>query len=130
IFCRRTLIKEKYEKEPMLQWELLTFLMHINHGYYYLYKYAAEHKIQKDKNVIEMLRSLEDYYQMFYDSYYKKDTKIMLKINYLKEEFQFGKCITLLEKGKNPVLFSYIREIFRLIQLGTSPIRASLFEQS
>ena len=38
LFCKRTLIKERKEINPSIEWELLTWLMHINHSYHYLYK--------------------------------------------------------------------------------------------
>jgi len=129
LFCRRALAKEKYQKEPELEWEVLTFLMHIEHAYFYLHKYASANKPEKDKNVIEMLKHLQDYFELFYNAYFSKDIKYIHKINNLKKEYQFGKCIDLIEKGKNPVVFSYIREIFRLIQIGSSPILAKLFEE-
>ena len=131
LFCRRILVKEKYEKDPMLEWELLTFLMHIEHAYYYLYKYCFEKKPEKDKNINEILRSLGSYLEMFYNSYFKKELKSVHKINNLKKDFQFGRCIALLEKskGKNSVVMSYIRELFRLIQVGTSPVLSGLFEE-
>src|SRR4030042_5386016 len=57
LFCRRILTKEKFETEnPMLNWELLTFLMKIEHAYYYLYLYASKNKLTRDKKIIELDR--------------------------------------------------------------------------
>ena len=132
IFCRRILKKERFETEnPLIDWELLTFLMHIEHSYYYLYLYASKNKITKNKKVIELLENLEEYFQLYYDAYYKKDIKLVHRINQLKEEYQFGKCYKYLEQAKeqDAVLISHIRELFRLIQVGTSPILSEYFEK-
>ncbi|MBW2991240.1 hypothetical protein KY348_06070 [Candidatus Woesearchaeota archaeon] len=133
LFCRRILTKEKFNIEnPSLDWELLTFLMHIEHGYYYLYLYASKNKLQKNKNILELLQFLETYYQLFYDAYYKKDITYVHKINNLRPEYQFGKCYKYLEqaKQKDTVILSHIRELFRLTQIGTSPILSGYFEAS
>jgi aminoglycoside N3'-acetyltransferase len=46
------------------------------------------------------------------------------QLNQLRKEFQYGKCLKYLEtkKGKNVVLHSFIRDIFRTIQLGQSSV--------
>lgn len=124
LFCRRLLTKEKYEKDLKLEWEFLTFLMHIDHAYYYFYKYCTQNEIKPEKEMINLLKNLKEYFSLFKDAYYNKDLKSIHKINNQKDRFQFGKCIDLIEKskGKNAVVYSYLREIFRLIQIGTSPI--------
>lgn len=127
LFCRRIITKERYEIDPVIDWELLTFLMHIEHAYYYLYKFAAENKVEKDSNITEMLDNLKDYFNLFYSGYFKKDLSYIHKINSLKNKYQYGKCFELI-KGKNPVIYSYIRELFRLMQIGTSPILSKIFE--
>jgi hypothetical protein len=52
------------------------------------------------------------------------------ELNNLKKKYQFGECIKYLESssGKNTVIYSYIREIFRMIQIGASPILSELIE--
>ncbi|HHE36209.1 MAG TPA: AbrB/MazE/SpoVT family DNA-binding domain-containing protein [Candidatus Woesearchaeota archaeon] len=133
LFCRRILTKERFEIEnPSLDWELLTFLMHIEHNYYYLYLYASKHKPIKEKKIIDLLDKLEEYFQLCYNAYYKKDIKYIHKINQLKEEYQFGKCYKYLEqaRGQEAVILSHIRELFRLIQIGTSPILSEYFEKA
>ncbi len=129
LFCRRLLIKEKFDN--LLDWELLTFLMHIKHTYYYLYKYVSKNKIKPDKEIIKLLINLKDYFVLFEDSYYNKNIKSIHKVNNLKKQYQFGKCLSLIEKakGKETVVYSYIRELFRLIQIGTSPILAEIIEK-
>lgn len=132
LFCRRILTKERFRTEnPALNWELLTFLMHIEHAYYYLYLYASKTSLKKNMNVVELLERLEEYFQLYYNSYYKKDIKSIHKINQLRQEYQFGKCYQYLEQAKlkDTVILSHIRELFRLIQIGTSPILSEYFEE-
>ena len=130
LFCRRILAKEKYERNPLTGWELLTFLMHIEHAYYYLYKYAAESNMKKNREAVELLKELGGYFDLLYDANFKREIRNIHKINSLKNKFQFGKCLALIEKseGKDSVVFSYIRELFRLIQLATSPILSEIIE--
>ncbi len=129
LFCRRLLFKEKTEK--MLDWEFLTFLMHIQHSYFYLYKYASENKIKPEKNMTEQFEELKEYFSLLEDAYYNKNIKSIHKINSLKQKYQFGKCLSLIEKskGKNAVVYSYLKELFRLTQLGTSPILSEVIEK-
>jgi hypothetical protein len=131
LFCRRMLIKEKYEKNITLEWELLTFLTHIGHSYYYLYEYTQENKVKLTKKNLDLLESLKEYFSLFEDSYYNNNIDSINKINKLKTKYQFGECLKLLEKskGKETVALSYIREIFRIIQIGTSPILSKILEK-
>lgn len=80
------------------------------------------------KNILEDLRK---YFDLYYQAYYNKDLSMLNKINNLREEYQFGKCLSLIEKskGKETVVYSYIRESFRLIQIGMSPILSQLIEK-
>lgn len=130
LYCRRLLMKKGAE-ESMLDWELLTFLMHIEHAIYYMYKYAAENRIKSEKPMLDLLVELEKYFELFENSYYNKDIQEVQKIHNLRNRFQFGKCLTLISKsnGKQAVTYSYLREIFRLIQIGTSPILAEILEK-
>lgn len=132
LFCRRLLSKGVSGKDPLLEWELLTFLMHIEHRYYSLYEYASKDKITKDLEIISLLKSLKQYFSLYESAYWNKNINSIHKINDLKKEFYFGKCLKSLEKskGKNIIILAYIREIFRIIQIGTSPILASLLEKS
>lgn len=131
LFCRRVLIKEKYKKDQVTNWELLTFLMHINHAYYYLCDYMYKNKIQLNNKDIELLKNLKQYFDLYYNAFTKKDITYIHKINSLKNTYHFGKLLTRLEKTKNKkiIVLSMIREIFRLIQIGTSPILSELIEK-
>jgi phosphate uptake regulator len=131
LFCRRAIIKELLTNQNLiLNWELLTFLMHIQHGYYYLYKYSKD-KINSTKNIIELLEKLEEYFDLFYNAFYNKNISNIHKINSLKNQFQYGKCYEYLEKSKKSetIILAHIRELFRLIQIGTSPILGMLFSK-
>jgi hypothetical protein len=125
-FCRRIITKKTYkEKYPNLLWELLTFLMHINHAYYYLYVYASKKVKRKlSDNVLKIQEDAIEYFSFYYDAFFKKDVKAIYKLNELKSKLHFGKCYDLIEKSKGPeaVVLSKIREILRLIQIGGSPI--------
>lgn len=127
--CRRILSKELYNNNVILEWELLTFLMHIQHGHYYLYQYASEEGVKKENEMIGLLKELASYFDLFYNAYYKREISSVHKINTMKSKFQLGECLDLLKKTKNPVVASYIRESFRTIQIGTSPILAGLFDE-
>jgi hypothetical protein len=127
LYCRRVLIKEVHQRNPVLGWELLTFLMHIEHAYYYLYQYMAQHKV-KSKIVKELLHDLEEYFDLYYDAFFKRDITYIHELNRRAKELQFGKCYTALEKAKGSevVALSHIRELLRLVQIGSSPILSML----
>jgi phosphate uptake regulator len=129
LFCKRILY-QKNDRNTLFQYELLTFLMHIEHAYYYMYKYASENKVKIDEKSIELQMILIEYFELFFNGYFNKDMKSLYKIQKLSEEYQYGKCFKYLEnaKGKNAVIYSYSREIFRLIQIGTSPIKSDIID--
>ena len=131
LLCRRLIIKEKIEIDPLINWELLTFLMHIEHAYYYLYEYAHKNKIKFSNETINLIENLGDYFDFYYNAFYKKDISYIHKLNKLKNEYQFKKCLQLIEnlKTKEIIIASYLRELFRLIQIGTSPILSELIEK-
>ena len=130
LFCRRLLIRENTGKEQIIHWELLTFLMHIEHIYYYLYEYASKNKISKNNEVINLLKHLKEYFKLYKEAYYNQNMNGIHKINHLKKEYYLGKTINLLEKSKSKdtVILAYIREIYRLIQIGSSPIINDIIE--
>lgn len=128
LFCRRLLSRQT---EDNLEWELLTFLTHIQHTYYYLYKYIAENKIKGNKHILDLLEKTKDYFSLFEDAYFNQKIESIHKINNLKNEYHFGTCIKLIEKanGKDAVVYCEIKQIFRLIQIGTSPILAKILDK-
>ena len=131
LFCRRVLTKEIYRKNRVTQWELLTFLMHIQHTYYYLYQYISNSKTKTDKKIISLFIDLGNYLSLFNEAYSKKDINRIHEINSLKSKFQFGECLKAIEesKGKNAVILSEIKEIYRLIQISTSPILSEVLKE-
>ena len=128
LFCKRILYKERYHHDPLLHWELLTFLMHINHAIYYLARHLEGRPGTRD--VAEMISSLDDYHQLLYDAYYKRDYSYVKRINDLRDDYQFGHIASLIEKGcEDPLAMAYLREVFRLVQISTSPIVALFMEE-
>ena len=125
LFCLRILTKQNNATE----WEMLKNLMYLEHEYYYLYEYLVENPI-KSARINELMQGLDQYLQLLYDANYKQDIHLIHIIHKQKEDYQFGKCLKYLEqsKGKEAVALSYIREIFRRIQLATSPIIVKLLE--
>jgi phosphate uptake regulator len=126
-FCLRIVTREK---GPLLDWELLKFLLQIEHAYHYMYNYAYANKFKSSQRVNELLDALEKYFQLYYDAFYQKDITAINKITKMKKDYQFGKCYSYLEqaKGSETVILAHIREIFRLIQIGASPILGGLLE--
>ncbi len=133
LFCRRILMKGGTDKSLVFEWEILNFLMHVEHRYYYLYLFISKIKsLKKNGDVIFLLNKLIEYFEFYKNAYYTKNIEYVHKINSLKKEYYLGKCISSLEKSKGTdnVILAYIREIFRIIQLGTSPILVESLENS
>ncbi|MDP3881327.1 MAG: hypothetical protein Q8Q31_00420 [Nanoarchaeota archaeon] len=128
LFCRRILTKEQEERNPALAWELLTFLTHIGHAISYTYLHAASKKVKCGKETKNLVKELQNYFSLYYEAYLRKDENAIHKINSGKEKYHFGKCLEAIKsaRGEEAVLLSYIREIYRLIQIGTSPLFSEL----
>ena len=120
LYCQRNIILGNREN-PTIEWELLTFLRHIEHSLYYLSK-EIENGLEKDQNLILLMQKMSDYFGKYYNAYNSRNIQTIHEINSLKSKYHFGDCVTLIKKGKNAQIYSYIRETFRLIQVGTSPI--------
>jgi phosphate uptake regulator len=131
LFCRRIVVKEQLEHNETLSWEMLTFLNHIQHAAYYLYKYLHEHPTKLKAQTIDFLREARDQFELFRVAYYKKSLPAIHEINKRKVAYQTGACIKALEKsiGHEGVALSYIRELLRLIQIGTSPLISMVLEE-
>lgn len=132
LFCRRILMKGIYEKNPILSWEFLTFITHLSHLINYAYEYCSKNKLKLSKQSLYLIPELKKQFISLTDSYYQKDFNALNKLTTMREDYMFGKCIHLLEntKGKENVFASYLRELFRQIQIGTSPILNELIEES
>ena len=74
---------------------------------------------------------MQEYFDLFYEAHFKQDIKNIHRINSIKDELHFGALLTQIEtaQGKKAVVLSKIRELFRLIQIGTSPILSELVEK-
>lgn len=131
LFCRR-LINKNNIQNSQLEWELLTFLMHIEHTLYYFYEYANKNKIKIEKEIFSLLSELENYFELLRTAYYDKDLNAINRIHDLRKKYQFGIIQEKINSGKNKnnVLYSHLREIFRLIQVGTSPIYGIIFNEN
>ncbi|MBT4387418.1 hypothetical protein HOC99_02580 [Candidatus Woesearchaeota archaeon] len=128
-YCKRTMIIQSHSK-TLFEWELLKNIMLISHSYYYLYEYLSKNKFENDKNFILHFKELINYFELFYEAYFNKKINNIDQINKLKDELHQKKTIELMNKGKNIVLYSYIRETFRLIQISTSPIQSILLSKT
>jgi phosphate uptake regulator len=132
LYCRRVLTKEQEEKNLIIQWELLTFLMHIEHAYYYLHEYSKEQEVKVTKQTVKLLDALGVYFELFHNAYFRKDIRGVHRINKLKKDYQFGACYESIAKAKGAeaVVLAHIREIFRLTQLATSPLLSEIVQAS
>ncbi|HLC73932.1 MAG TPA: hypothetical protein VJH20_04830 [Candidatus Nanoarchaeia archaeon] len=130
LFCRRLISKEKISNNPITNWELLTFLTHIQHTYFYLYQFASKNKVKISKETLNLIEYLGEYLDLFYKSMYERKLEYVHEINLLKDSIQ-SKCFQRMSKskGNETVVLSFIRELFRKIQIGTSPILVDLIEE-
>jgi len=131
IFCKRMLLKNS-ERNAATEWELLTFLMHIQHSLFYLYQFSSENKIKADGKMVKSLGDLCRYFDLLDRAYRNSDIRAIHELNNLKKTYHFGMCLELIEKakGKNAVVYSYLREMFRLIQVSTSPVLGDILEKN
>ena len=132
LFCRKIIKDGKIEKNSLLEWEFLTFLTHIQHAYYYLAEYISKNNLKIETDVFPLIDDSEKYFSLVKKAYETKEIKFIHEINRKKNNYQFGRCLKLLEKSKNKnsVIASYLREIFRLIQISSSPILAEIINKN
>lgn len=130
-FCRRLISKGVDTGEaPHLVWELLTFLMHIDHAYYYMYEYHKDHKKKIHRETLLILEYLEHYFDYFYKAYFERKEEHLIKRR--KEREQIQKMImSQLESAlnQNKVILSYLAQILRLMQVGISPIHSIIVDE-
>jgi phosphate uptake regulator len=131
LFCRRMLNQGLEGKDPLLEWEFLTFLTHIQHTYYYLLEYIIKNKAELDKQLSYLLIESRDYFKLLEQAYLTKNIDFINKLNSQKNKYAFGKCLDLIQKskGKETIAASYLREIFRLIQIASSPLLAEILDK-
>lgn len=128
LFCRRTIMKEMYEKNPVFGWELLNFFALTGHSINYLYDFASENKIKTGDTFLMLVEALIKQFDLLYNAYYSKNIGLLYKVSAYRGTHLFGKCTQYIEKakGKEAVIASYIRELVRLMQIGINPILAEL----
>lgn len=129
LFCKRVLNKSRLERDPIIDWELLTFLMHIAHSSYYLFEHAHNKKVIISEDLVFIANICSEQYDLFYDAFYKKDISKIDEINKNKSKYQIELIEDLLRKEKDKLLVSFFRENLRLIQIGTSPILSHLLDK-
>ncbi len=131
LFCRRLISKEQIDANPVILWELLTFLQHIEHTAYYMYEYLVDNKIKPSDRIIISINEIRKYFEMLSSAYKERDLSIVHLINDKRKIYHFGKALKDIEfaKGKEAVVLSYTRELFRLIQISTSPIISLCLEK-
>lgn len=128
LFCRKIISENKLSEDPILEWEFLTLLTHTHHSYYYLGEYIHANKITPSKELESLILESGNYFNLLYDAYHNKDISQINKINSLRNKFQYGRCLDLIAKsrGKEAVVASYLREIFRWVQISSSPLLSKL----
>ncbi|MBN1175679.1 phosphate uptake regulator PhoU [Candidatus Woesearchaeota archaeon] len=123
-FCKRVIHNDRYNRDPLIHWELLTFLTHVQHSINYFAEFFKEN-FQTTKTVNEFIKGLDDYFQSLYNAYFTKDMKYFLKIMQERKKYHFGGIQNKLinnEDNTNPATLSYLQAIFRMIQITASPI--------
>ncbi|MEI6849692.1 MAG: AbrB/MazE/SpoVT family DNA-binding domain-containing protein [archaeon] len=131
LFCRRLITKGSVQGNPVLLWEFLTFLQHIEHGLYYLYVYLNEKKPKLGDRTIKLMLELNKYFSLLSESFEEKDLEKVHRLHNEARKYNFDVILKQLEssKGKETVVLSYLREIFRLIQISTSPILSTIVDK-
>ena len=131
LFCRRILNREKYIKNSLVSWELLTHLMHIEHALYYMYEYAVKKKIKKDFDIIRTMINLRDQFDLLYGAYHKKDLKNIHHNFNARKEYCFVTCFDNIEKfkGSKSGLFAHLRGVFRWVNATNSPVMSILLQE-
>ena len=123
-FCKRTLNKKiNTFHNPFIYWELITYLMTIAHGYYYLGIALKNKKL--DKNSLDYLIDVNNYFLKLYNSFYQKNTKIISSMNKDKKDLVFTRPDSLINKNS---LIQKIQYIARMIQLCSGSVLYAIIE--
>jgi len=129
-FCRRIISKRLLKEEhPGLNWELLVFLMHIEHGYHSLYRYLQKNKKFKvSRGTIKLFKEAEKYFDLFYHAHYKRDKEKLIEMKKTKDKLLYDESYGLMAKTTGPesVIVCHIREIIKFIVIGATPVFSSL----
>ena len=130
LFCKRIVLRGD-AGDPVTTWELLTFLMHIEHCMYYLARFCYDNKVTMTPRVKEGLEMAGKYFELYSDAYSCSDIKKIHKLNELKSKYQFGWCYKSIAAGRGDesVALSLLREAMRLMQIGSSPMLSGIIEK-
>jgi phosphate uptake regulator len=131
LFCRRSLLREPASHAVSLQWELLTFLMHINHSMIHIHDYASQCSFRATPLVRDLLIDAENLFRLYCDAFFCRSMESIHMINAMKHELVFQKCFNycIQAVGEERVVVSLLRDTLRLIQIGTSPILSELLQE-
>ncbi len=125
-FCKRALTKKVNQQfNPLIYWELITYLTNIGHAYYYLSVYLEKNKLNKAGSY---LKSVNYFYEKLYNAYYKKDKQLINSINQEKEQLVFVLPDKLI--NSQGVVIAKIQQIARLTQLCSGSVLYALMESS
>jgi len=130
LFCKR-IVARGDAGDPVTTWEMLTFLMHIEHCLYYLGRFCSENKVAMTPRLKEGLEIARKYFDLYSEAYNTSDMKKIHKLNELKSKYQFGWCYKSIaaSRGDEAVALSLIREAMRLMQIGSSPVLIGIMDK-
>ncbi len=121
IFCKRNLTKKIHTTHnPLVYWEMITYLLAIGHAYHYLYEYLRKNqkKMKIGGGIKDYLTATNEYFDMLYDAHYEKKTDKIFLMNKTKKKIVFTWPENLLEEGKeNAVMVSKLSYIARITGL-------------
>lgn len=121
-YCKRIITKKQVSfSKPLIYWELLTYLLAIGHGYFYLNESLKNNKINK-----EYLEKVNNYYQKLYNAFYLKDKKLIVEMNKEKQDLVFNLPEKLIKT--NPIIMK-MQYTARMIQLCTGSVYYLIVEQ-
>jgi phosphate uptake regulator len=128
-FCKRTILYGNKENS-ISEWELLSFLLQIEHALFYFYKYMSENKIVPQLDMIKSIEDYSNYFNLLYEGYFTYDLRKLQKITSLRNKYHYGDIIKKIEKksGKEAVAYSFLKELFRITQISISPIISMITE--
>ena len=132
-YCFRNItINKKYEprtyNEYLMYFNLLLMQATLRRLYHFLNKNQPE-----NFNLIrQTLDKIRGYFELYYDSFYKKDINLIISLNESLEDMlnvHINKRISQ-STGNDPVIFSYYAQIVRFLLVLISPTAAICLEES
>lgn len=125
-FCKRLIYKGKIENaaDSYFYWVFLYYLLLIGRAFFHMYEYINQKKrIRISKELITVLANVRKGFELFYESFYKKDINGIEDSNKEIKSILYNDVYELFSqvKGKEGVIVFWIAEITRLISLFISP---------